>query len=472
MLDSDKVKIAARYQWPQILQSLLGLNDKQTSPAFKNIGAPCPLCGGNDRYSFKNSESGDWACRNCRNGGDGFSLIMKVTGCSFPDSVKSVAEFLRVDEPSSRIEYMRLTDSSLPPCQKEYDLDNDSARVIEQALWDKAIVNASHPWVEFKRLSDVAAGICRSSSDGLLIPVYSRAGARVSHQRVFESKAGVYKKGFHKGIPIKGCLVEFGVDAPVVLIAGSFADVDAAFQLSGEKCWAICAFSDGQIPIVAEYAAEKYPASRIVICADNDESGKSSALKAIQRLPGVAVSFPPSGKDWSEYFLSGGLESPLTVFKETDQFAPQKLTSLTVQSEKLEESIELQKLDACKLLTTAPNPVSVKRLVGSTHEFKFPKSDSSIANMLVANIAEEYAVVASEGVLYRWSEDDGFWKAVGLVERNLRPVIAPYLDQIFGSAGYSATKLNGVCSLLTVSNCSETVGNIARELLGFYPHQI
>jgi putative DNA primase/helicase len=48
----------------------------------------CPICGGNDRFTYDNKRGrGDWVCRKCNNGdpkaGDGFELICKVTGMSF-----------------------------------------------------------------------------------------------------------------------------------------------------------------------------------------------------------------------------------------------------------------------------------------------------------------------------------------------------------------------------------------------------
>jgi putative DNA primase/helicase len=48
----------------------------------------CPVCGGNDRFTYDNKRGrGDWVCRKCNNGdpkaGDGFELICKLTGMSF-----------------------------------------------------------------------------------------------------------------------------------------------------------------------------------------------------------------------------------------------------------------------------------------------------------------------------------------------------------------------------------------------------
>lgn len=51
-------------------------------------GAPCPICGGNDRFTYDNRHGrGDWICRKCNDGdrkaGDGFELICKSAGLTF-----------------------------------------------------------------------------------------------------------------------------------------------------------------------------------------------------------------------------------------------------------------------------------------------------------------------------------------------------------------------------------------------------
>jgi putative DNA primase/helicase len=70
-------------QWVALLQ-------KYGVPAssLTGKGAPCPICGGNDRFTYDNKRGrGDWVCRKCNNGdrkaGDGFELICKTTGMAF-----------------------------------------------------------------------------------------------------------------------------------------------------------------------------------------------------------------------------------------------------------------------------------------------------------------------------------------------------------------------------------------------------
>jgi putative DNA primase/helicase len=70
-------------QWLALLQ-------KYQVPASSLTGkaAPCPICGGNDRFTYDNNRGrGDWVCRKCDNGNpkaaDGFELICKTAGITF-----------------------------------------------------------------------------------------------------------------------------------------------------------------------------------------------------------------------------------------------------------------------------------------------------------------------------------------------------------------------------------------------------
>ncbi|MGF6782057.1 primase-helicase zinc-binding domain-containing protein [Paraburkholderia sp. GAS334] len=50
--------------------------------------APCPMCGGSDRFTYDNKHGrGDWICRRCNDGdpkaGDGLEMICRVSGMTF-----------------------------------------------------------------------------------------------------------------------------------------------------------------------------------------------------------------------------------------------------------------------------------------------------------------------------------------------------------------------------------------------------
>ena len=92
----QQVKDAACRDWPGILQALAGLTEQQTDTKTKKRGAPCPVCGGTDRYSFKDPDKGGWACRHC-GGGDGWEILKRVNAWDFTDAVREVADYLRIE---------------------------------------------------------------------------------------------------------------------------------------------------------------------------------------------------------------------------------------------------------------------------------------------------------------------------------------------------------------------------------------
>jgi putative DNA primase/helicase len=70
-------------QWLALLQKYEVPKSSLTGKA-----APCPICGGNDRFTYDNKRGrGDWVCRKCNNGSpkaaDGLELICKVAGITF-----------------------------------------------------------------------------------------------------------------------------------------------------------------------------------------------------------------------------------------------------------------------------------------------------------------------------------------------------------------------------------------------------
>ncbi|WP_348944013.1 toprim domain-containing protein [Chitinibacter sp. FCG-7] len=94
---SERVKQAARGNWPYILQNM-GIPAK----LLDGRNHACPACGGTDRFQYTvrgaGAEWGRFACRGLdAQGGDGFKLVMHVFDLSFADAVRVVARVLGID---------------------------------------------------------------------------------------------------------------------------------------------------------------------------------------------------------------------------------------------------------------------------------------------------------------------------------------------------------------------------------------
>ncbi|MFL9876495.1 DUF7146 domain-containing protein [Paraburkholderia megapolitana] len=80
---------------PEQWLSLLRRYDVPES-SLTGRGAPCPMCGGTDRFTYDNKGGrGNWICRKCDNGnlmaGDGLALICRTTGLTFFELMTQLA---------------------------------------------------------------------------------------------------------------------------------------------------------------------------------------------------------------------------------------------------------------------------------------------------------------------------------------------------------------------------------------------
>ena len=79
---------ADRYQgqWKGILTQLGVLSGKAAS----GRDAPCPMCGGKDRFRLSDRGRGLWYCHGCDDGDDGVGLVMRWRGCGFAEAAKLI----------------------------------------------------------------------------------------------------------------------------------------------------------------------------------------------------------------------------------------------------------------------------------------------------------------------------------------------------------------------------------------------
>ncbi|SAK57549.1 Zinc-binding domain of primase-helicase [Caballeronia temeraria] len=101
----------------------------------------CPICGGNDRFTYDNKRGrGDWVCRKCNNGdpkaGDGFELICKVAGMSFRELM------LELEGGSlAEARQCRAQQAAAPAPGRK--VDPEWARKRLESMWDRATLIGS-----------------------------------------------------------------------------------------------------------------------------------------------------------------------------------------------------------------------------------------------------------------------------------------------------------------------------------------
>jgi len=92
-LDFELIKRHAVGQWLDVLAAA-GIPRDALTKRHK----PCPMCGGSDRFSFKDREGrGTYVCNQCRpQGGDGFHLLAAWLNCDFIGAMRFAADHLRI----------------------------------------------------------------------------------------------------------------------------------------------------------------------------------------------------------------------------------------------------------------------------------------------------------------------------------------------------------------------------------------
>lgn len=86
---SEIVKSWGPDQWDALVAQYLPAG-VLTDAFWRGRPGPCPMCGGNDRFTYtRNHGRGDWVCRKCNDGspagGDGLELIRRYTGMSYSE---------------------------------------------------------------------------------------------------------------------------------------------------------------------------------------------------------------------------------------------------------------------------------------------------------------------------------------------------------------------------------------------------
>lgn len=131
-----------------------------------------------------------------------------------------------------------------------------------ERLWQRARpATDAHPYLRAKRVR--AIGL-RQLRDMLLVPARDEAGALGTLQ--FIGPDGV--KRFLTGGRIRGCYCAIGRPGDCLLLAEGYATAATIFEATG--CAVAVAFNAGNLLPVAQALRRKFPALRLVVCADDD----------------------------------------------------------------------------------------------------------------------------------------------------------------------------------------------------------
>lgn len=304
--------IRAQGRWPALLP-MFGVDPK----ALTGRHAPCPICGGKDRFRFDNKEGrGTWLCSQC-GAGDGFDLIGRALGIAFGDIAK------RIDD---------MDPASVPVTASPKPIDPGKAIVAMRAVWGMSVAPtgddpidryltgrgiATRPDPRHVRLCWAARYVEEGQEPttwpAMIAKISAPDGSGVNVHRTFltaggsKAPVGTARKVMLGGLP-DGCAVRLMpvVDNTLGIAEGIETALSAA-QIHGIPVWA--ALNANRLEVWSPPPG----VTRVVIFGDNDESfvGQRAAYALAARLKRehgytVEVETPDrAGWDWNDYLLKG-----------------------------------------------------------------------------------------------------------------------------------------------------------------------
>lgn len=183
----------------------------------------------------------------------------------------------------------------------ELKRQREVAADASKKIWAKSLMAPEdHPYLQRKGIQPNGV---RVTEDGrLIVPITNQDTSISSLQYISEDGS----KRFQPGGAISGKYWIMGAldGASPIYIAEGFAT--AATIREETNCPVVVAFSASNIPKIAETIRKMVGISKIVICADNDDSGVGlrSANEAANAI-GAAVIMPPLAGDMNDFKQSG-----------------------------------------------------------------------------------------------------------------------------------------------------------------------
>ncbi|MGE5988673.1 DUF927 domain-containing protein [Klebsiella michiganensis] len=339
-----EVTHAAADRWPVVLA---GLHiDVPDSPRKH---APCPACGGADRFRFDDNGRGSFICNQC-GAGDGLDLIKRVNSCDTTEAAQLAADVLGID-------YRAAETDQKAASQRREQMDTER-RQHEQERQQRAAVDAEQRRDTFARLYAVKSqnATQRESEyviakglngfpfpvlpDGsLLLALVGESGAVIAAQTITAQG----EKRLIKGSAKRGAYYAVNaLERPQSIVIAEGLATALTCHLIRTDALTVAAIDAGNLLPVAEVMRLKYPQAQIIIAADNDHqqdgqanTGKDAAERAALSVAGW-VSLPPTDckADWNDYHQQHGLETATAAFNDS-MYQPQGKT-VTVQQEATE----------------------------------------------------------------------------------------------------------------------------------------
>ncbi|HHB0700393.1 TPA: DUF927 domain-containing protein [Klebsiella pneumoniae] len=331
-----EVTSAAAGRWPYVLAGL-----SIDVPDSSRRHAPCPACGGKDRFRFDDNGRGSFICNQC-GAGDGLDLIKKVNNCDTTEAAQLAADVLGIDyraaESAPDAASQRQRQLAADRQQREQERQKQAAEDADQRRATFArlytgmrlrSIQGESEYLQSKGLTGFKYPLMPDGS--LLLELVDESGAVTAAQTITPQG----EKRLIKGSAKRGAYYAVNaLERPQSVVIAEGLATALTCHLIRTDALTVAAIDAGNLLPVAEVMRRKYPQAQIIIAADNDHqqggpesggtnTGKDAAEKAALSVAGW-VSLPPTDNktDWNDYHQQNGLEAATAAFNDS-MYQPQ-----------------------------------------------------------------------------------------------------------------------------------------------------
>ena len=331
-----EVTSAAAGRWPYVLAGL-----SIDVPDSSRRHAPCPACGGKDRFRFDDNGRGSFICNQC-GAGDGLDLIKKVNNCDTTEAAHLAADVLGIDyraaESAPDAASQRQRQLAADRQQREQERQKQAAEDADQRRATFArlytgmrlrSIQGESEYLQSKGLTGFKYPLMPDGS--LLLELVDESGAVTAAQTITAQG----EKRLIKGSAKRGAYYAVNaLERPQSVVIAEGLATALTCHLIRTDALTVAAIDAGNLLPVAEVMRRKYPQAQIIIAADNDHqqggpesggtnTGKDAAEKAALSVAGW-VSLPPTEckADWNDYHQQHGLETATAAFNDS-MYQPQ-----------------------------------------------------------------------------------------------------------------------------------------------------
>ena len=319
----NKLEDPALGKWPSILSSEL------TEAQLSGRNSPCPIhdCGGKDRFRFDNREGrGTWICTHC-GAGDGWSLLMKLTGKPFKDLADKIRHEYESVKPTIPVK-----PDPRPMLNRMWVEAESNSREVAEYLMSRGLPAwmSFDPELRFHPRCAWSDGNNHGYAPAMLARVYQDGKPQTLHRTFLTTDVPIRKMLMPHAGHLNGCYIplgNFGNLPPNKDVLGVAEGIETALAAR-----ALLAHQNKTInatPMVwPTYCASQLErfnkfdnVSRLLIFADNDGTftGQAAAFglakRAINFNMKCSVFIPPNvQEDFNDVVRRGGSLSEVATY--------------------------------------------------------------------------------------------------------------------------------------------------------------